>query len=533
MSITITPKVNGTTLTLELEGKLSTIEAKEFDKRFQTMSEGMKEALLDFSGVDYISSAGLRSIFVAKKTMLQQGGELKVLYPSPDVMEVFKATRYDNIVTIVQKEEENTQVFYPLRPVQRMMVDLHFQSAQSTMMNTGGLVRLDDSLDLELLAEALNGVLGAYDVFRCRLVVHPETGEMCQRFDGEVRKVYVETMSDEAFEARKQSVKQPYELIDHALYRAYIMKTSSANYIYVDFYHAIMDGTAIALLFWRELDKRYMQLVNKQEPKSPRQPASYAEYIMEEARIPQEELKAGQDYWKELMARFDETKHLPPPDVQGEPDTMEHEIEVPFSGMEKSFFKGKDYNENTFFMGAAMLALAKSTGRKEAMLGWVHNGRFTSAERRLMGLMLDQFLAWWDFSKDCSAHDFLCGLEAKTQEDMKLRKGLNVFYESGSADGIAGFILQKGSMGRRGTMKFCGTEAVIEEMPANEISAAENTVDIEMNSHDDGTYSLVLDYDNYRYTEGAMRKFAAIMEKMTIGLQDDNRMVSELLSEEI
>ena len=113
MSITITPKVAGTTLTLELVGKLSTIEAKEFDKRFQTMSEGMKEALLDFSAVDYISSAGLRSIFVAKKTMLQQGGELKVLYPSSDVMEVFKATRYDNIVTIVQKEEDNAQVFYP------------------------------------------------------------------------------------------------------------------------------------------------------------------------------------------------------------------------------------------------------------------------------------------------------------------------------------------------------------------------------------------------------------------------------------
>ncbi|MBR6267789.1 MAG: STAS domain-containing protein, partial [Selenomonadaceae bacterium] len=272
MSITITPKVAGTTLTLELVGKLSTIEAKEFDTRFQTMSEGMKEALLDFSAVDYISSAGLRSIFVAKKTMLQQGGELKVLYPSSDVMEVFKATRYDNIVTIVQKEEDNAQVFYPLRPVQRMMVDLHFQKAQSTMMNTGGLVRLDNSLDLELLAEALNGLLGAYDIFRCRLVLHPETGELCQRFDGEIGRVYVETMSDEAFEARKQSVKQPYELIDHPLYRAYIMKTRSANYIYVDFYHAIMDGTAIALLFWRELDKRYTQLVNKQEPKSPRQP---------------------------------------------------------------------------------------------------------------------------------------------------------------------------------------------------------------------------------------------------------------------
>ena len=104
-------------------------------------------------------------------------------------------------------------------------------------------------------------------------------------------------------------------------------------------------------------------------------------------------------------------------------------------------------------------------------------------------------------------------LYAKTQEDMKLRKSLDVFYEEGSADGIAGFILQKGSMGRRGTMKFCGTEAVIEEMPANEISAAENTVDIEMNSHDDGTYSLVLDYDNYRYYRRHRSRYCAVNHK--------------------
>lgn len=53
----------------------------------------------------YISSAGLRSLFLAKKAMMRQGGDLKVLDPTPEVMDVFKATRYDNIVTIVQREE--------------------------------------------------------------------------------------------------------------------------------------------------------------------------------------------------------------------------------------------------------------------------------------------------------------------------------------------------------------------------------------------------------------------------------------------
>ena len=534
MALNITSKKNGTSLTMELEGKLSALESKEFDAAFDEAAEGMKEALLDFSGVDYISSAGLRSLFLAKKKMMQQNGTFKVLYPTPEVMEVFTATRYDNIVTIVQKkeqEEEDAPQFYPLRPAQRMMVDIHFQKAQSTMMNTGALVKLDNSVDLELLAEAVNGLLSAYDIFHCRLVLHPETGEICQRFDGEVGKVYVETMSDEAFEARKQEVKQPYELIDHPLYRVYIMKTSSANYLYLDFYHVIMDGMAIALLFWREMDKRYMQLVKKEAPKSLRQPSSYAAYILEEANIPKENLAAGHDYWHQMVSGFDEAKHLPPTDVQGEPESPEHELEVPFPNLEKDFFKGKNYTENTFFMAAAILALAKSAGSREAILSWVHNGRMTSAERRLMGLMLDQYPLRWEFGADMSAGDFLGAVEAKVQEGLQYRKSLDIIYEEGLNEGVACFILQKGSMGRRGTLKFAGTEAVIEEMPANEISAAENTLDIEMNAHDDGTYSLVLDYDNHRYTEKAMRQFAATMEKMVLGLQDASRMVSSLLAE--
>ncbi len=529
MAINIVKKTDGTIVTLELEGRLSALETKEFDREFEDAAKGMKEARVDFSGVEYISSAGLRSLFMAKKLMVKQGGDFKVLYPSPEVMDVFITTRYDNLVTIVQRAEDSTESpFYPLRPIQRWMVDTHFQRARSTMMNTGGLIRLDASIDLELLAEAVNGLLETYDIFRCRLVFHPETGDICQRFDGELEKVRVEILSDEAFEKRKQDVKQPYELIEHSLYRIYIMKTSSANYLYTDFYHVIMDGTAIALLFWRELEKRYTYLV-KQEPLRERQVSSYAGYIREEAGIPEEELQEGHEYWRKMLEGFDPQKNLPAADIHGEPESQEHELEVQFPEMDKSFFKGKNYNENTFFMGAAILALAKASGRKEAILSWVHNGRFTSAERRLMGLMLDQFPIRWDFDKDISTAEFLQGLEDKIQEGMQYRKGMDVVYEEGLEEDTPCFILQKGSMGRRGVMKFSGTEAVIEEMPANEISAAENSLDIEMNSHDDGTYAVVLDYDNHRYSESAMKKFAGMMEQMAYGLRDEKRSVMDLL----
>ena len=67
MALGINSSVEGTTLTLELSGRLSTQETREFDITFAEKVQGMKQALLDFSKVEYISSAGLRSLFTAKK----------------------------------------------------------------------------------------------------------------------------------------------------------------------------------------------------------------------------------------------------------------------------------------------------------------------------------------------------------------------------------------------------------------------------------------------------------------------------------
>ena len=249
MALTITSVTEGNTVTLTLAGRFSALETAEFDAAFTEKTQGMKQALLDFSNVEYIASAGLRALFRANKAMARQGGEMKLLYPSEEVAEVLQATRFDNLIKIVWREQEDN--------IQRWMVDTHFMKAKSTMMNTGALIRLDPAVDMERLAAALNDVLASYDIFRCRLVIHPETGDICQRFDGDITKVVVETLSDEAFEQRKQEIKLPYDLIDHPLYRIYLMETSTEKYVYEDFYHAIMDGTSIALLFYREVDKRY------------------------------------------------------------------------------------------------------------------------------------------------------------------------------------------------------------------------------------------------------------------------------------
>ncbi|WP_026765445.1 anti-sigma factor antagonist [Selenomonas ruminantium] len=530
MNFTIRQERQGDTLTMFLTGEFNKLAMDAFDKEFLLAAEGVKELLLDFSGVTYLSSAGLRSLLQAAKIMESQGGSFTVLYPQEVVMDVFEMTHFDRFIHIVREGEEQAPInsaYYPLRPIQRWLTDTHFRRAKSTMMNTGALVRLETAVDLERLAAAVNGLLESYDIFRCRLVFRPDTGEFCQRFDGKLEKVYVESLSEEGLEERKQELKQPYDLIDRPLYRVNIIKTPESKYIYMDFYHAIMDGAAIVLLFWRELEKRYVH--GNEAVAAKRQPASYADYVREEAALPEDELAKGRAYWETMLAGFAKDKHLPPMDGGNVDEGPEHEMETPLEGIEKGFFKGKDFGENAFFMAAAMLAIAKAAGRREAIISWVHNGRVTSAERRLMGLMLDQFPLRWDFEGDMTVEQFLPKLEARITEGIQYRKGMDKIYEEGLEAGCACFILQKGTLGRRGSVKLGDTQAVIEEMPANEISAAENTLDIELNAHDDGTYSLVLDYDPHCYSRKAMEAFTEQVEKMAVALQDGGRKLAELL----
>jgi anti-anti-sigma factor len=59
-----------------------------------------KKALLDLSGVAYMSSAGLRVLILAAKQCQQQKGDISLAGLQPMVREVFKISHFDTIFTV-------------------------------------------------------------------------------------------------------------------------------------------------------------------------------------------------------------------------------------------------------------------------------------------------------------------------------------------------------------------------------------------------------------------------------------------------
>ncbi|QUH22784.1 STAS domain-containing protein [Methanobacterium alkalithermotolerans] len=86
-------------LEIKLEGRLDTNTSPILEEELKKDLHGVKELILDFKELKYISSAGLRLILSTQKTMNKQGTMI-ITNVNDFVMEVFEATGFIDILTI-------------------------------------------------------------------------------------------------------------------------------------------------------------------------------------------------------------------------------------------------------------------------------------------------------------------------------------------------------------------------------------------------------------------------------------------------
>ena len=92
-------KAEGKKLTVFISGRVDTNTAPELLEYLKEAMSGVEELVLDFKEVDYISSAGLRVILFAQKTMNSQGS-MCLINVNSDILETFELTGFTDILTI-------------------------------------------------------------------------------------------------------------------------------------------------------------------------------------------------------------------------------------------------------------------------------------------------------------------------------------------------------------------------------------------------------------------------------------------------
>ena len=99
MSLSIKKAVDGGNVELALSGRLDTVTAPEFEAALDEALPGATDLVLDLDGLEFISSAGLRLVLRAQKTMNTQGG-MRLTHVGDAVMEIFDITGFMDFLAV-------------------------------------------------------------------------------------------------------------------------------------------------------------------------------------------------------------------------------------------------------------------------------------------------------------------------------------------------------------------------------------------------------------------------------------------------
>lgn len=108
----ISTREEGGVTVVAVEGNLDTSTAPEAQQHLDALQDdGVQKILVDFKGLGYISSAGLRVLLVTAKRLGASGGSLRICGLNETVGEVFEISGFSVILSVFGTVEEAMEGF--------------------------------------------------------------------------------------------------------------------------------------------------------------------------------------------------------------------------------------------------------------------------------------------------------------------------------------------------------------------------------------------------------------------------------------
>ena len=101
MAIAVIEK-QGTTLNVRPEGRVDTVRTPLLDRELQPHLDGVRQIVMDFSAVEYISSSGFRLLLWLEQQMEKRGGEVQLIHAREEVMKIIKLAGFTNVVHVIE-----------------------------------------------------------------------------------------------------------------------------------------------------------------------------------------------------------------------------------------------------------------------------------------------------------------------------------------------------------------------------------------------------------------------------------------------
>ncbi len=113
MKVMQTP-LGGGVVGVVVEGRLDAATVPTLEQTFQRLlSEGQARLVVDLSGVNYVSSSGLRALLTARRQARSRGGDVFLCSLHPRVREIFEMVGFVSVFGLYATRDEAAAAFTP------------------------------------------------------------------------------------------------------------------------------------------------------------------------------------------------------------------------------------------------------------------------------------------------------------------------------------------------------------------------------------------------------------------------------------
>lgn len=286
----------------------------------------------------------------------------------------------------VDMEEANRKALehaQGLTPEQVYMFDYQLYTPKSTMYNLYQMMKFDKNvLDMEKLVGAVNKAILNHPALLTTFYFD-EDGRPMQKYAPERwSEVTLEHITEAELETLKDSLVQPFKMVDELLFRCRAFETEEAGYLFMDVHHTLFDGTS-SKVFLGDILNIYFD-----QPTAP----DYYYY-----NIRKREKTTWSPFYQECKQYFDDRyfnngiawqKYPTVDDNPRENENNELFYKVPVAkDAYDRVLKLNSLTPNAFFVTANILATAFYNRYKHIMVSWIYNGRENTNEMSTVGLM--------------------------------------------------------------------------------------------------------------------------------------------------
>lgn len=388
----------------------------------------------------------------------------------------------------------------PLSPEQLYMFDYQLYTPKSTMYNLYQMMKFDTNLiDMQKLAEAIK--TSAFN--------HPgtlttfffnEDGEPMQRYSPELWKdIVVEEVSEAELNTIKDTLVQPFKMVNSLMFRCRVFKTEEAGYIFMDVHHTLFDGTS-SKVFFGDILKAYFG--QELEPDY-----YYVNLRKRQKDVNSEFYKESKDYFEAKYANKQWQKY-PTVDKQSRENNND-EIFYPVNLDEENYKKLLKINSltpNAFFITANILATAYYNKYKDIMVSWIYNGRSNANELNTVGLLFRNLPVAVSLKANTRLVDLYA--EVVNQINQGIEHSCYPYVEIGRGAVVDDIecVLYQDDLREIGDMPGLLGEVEIK----HNFAASQNILDLEILNSPEGM-QVMLDYASSRYNKETIEVYSKIM----------------------